>query len=181
MLTDSTAPQTKWTFFSVRWAPCSLECLKQSQLQQDVGCQVQTQSVPSPKMRSSLFLRSHTQAVGNLLKWGASHIDSIAMLHNSKSRLKMPTAPTPSHFLDLPNNGGDNEKIDNCHRPRQPSLSCAIWSQQEEGPFSNPAYAESRCNSAPSSCCGYLPPLGLPGFRKDPWVSYLQELTRFRK
>lgn len=62
-----------------------------------------------------------------------------------------------------------NEKIDDCHRPQQSSLTCAR--QQEEGPFSNPAYSELHCNSSPSSCCGCRLPLGLPGFRKDPWVS----------
>lgn len=53
---NSAAPQTKWAF-PCRYGPLtSVECLKQSQLQKDVGCQIQTQSGPSPKMRSILII-----------------------------------------------------------------------------------------------------------------------------
>lgn len=69
-----------------RWGPCSMECLKQSQLQQEVGCHIQAQSVPFPKMKFSLFLRSCTQAVAcQFAQVGSNHIDAVATLPISKS------------------------------------------------------------------------------------------------
>lgn len=78
---------------------------------------------------------------------------------------------SPQHFLDLSNNSGDNERIDDCHRQTPAVKPHLCKAEQEEGPFSNPAYSELHCNSWPSSCCGCQLPLGLPGFRKAPWVS----------
>lgn len=44
---------------------------------------------------------------------------------------------SPQHFLDLSNNSGDNEGIDDCHRQTPAVKPHLCKAEQEEGPFSN--------------------------------------------
>lgn len=43
-----------------------------------------------------------------------------------------PSTNSPQHFLDLSNNSGDNEVIDDCHRPQQSSLTCARQNRKRD-------------------------------------------------
>lgn len=118
MLTTRSSSSDKMDISLSIWPLTFMECLQQSQLQRNAGCQIQTQSVPSPKMRLILIIpkESHTSC------WQFAQVKSkpywvVATLQNSESsrNRNVPTAPVYRQFLNLSNNSGDKRKNEACH------------------------------------------------------------------
>lgn len=114
---NSAAPQTKWAFPCQYGPLTSLESLRQSQLQKDVGCQIQTQSVHSPKMRLILIILKESH---KLLAICSSEEQTILSRCDTSElrqwqKLNVPTAPIYWQFLDQSNNSWDRGKNETCH------------------------------------------------------------------
>ena len=114
---NAAVPQTKWTFLRQYGPLISMEYLKQSQQQRDVGCQIQTQSVPSPKMRLVLIILKESH---KLLAICSSEEQTILSSCNTsdlqgQQKQNVPTAPVDRQFLDLSNNSWDKGGNEACH------------------------------------------------------------------
>lgn len=122
---NSAAPQTKWASLYQYGPLTSMECLMQSQLQRDVSCQIQKQSVPFPKMRLILIILKESH---KLLAICSSEKQTIlSSCNTSKLREQhkpnVPTAPIYWQFLDRSNNSWDKRKNEACH----PHLTSQAW------------------------------------------------------
>lgn len=171
MLAELAAPQTKWTFLC-QYAPfASMECLKQSQLQRDVGCQTQTQSVPSPKMRWILIILKESQTSCWQFAQGKSKpYWVVATLQISAAQTEM--CPQPQFTGNLRASlfiAGTRGRMKHvCHRHLAIQawvLQC--WANGKKGLFSNSLPLHCRITRQ----CTEEPALAAPPcFMLSPWA-----------
>lgn len=164
MLTKLSSSPDKTDISLSVWALTSVERLEQSQLQRNVGCQIQTQSVPSPKMRLILIIlkESHTSC------WQFALVKSkpyrgVATLQNSESHINptVPTAPIHGQRLNFSNKSWDRGKNEACHT--HTSLArpgfCNAQLTEKGGLFSNSLRPGAALQNSPHNSLLWLPPV----------------------
>lgn len=118
MLTQLSSSSDKMGISLSIWAPLtSTECLKQSQLQRDVGCQIQTQSGPSARMRLILIILKESHKLLSICSSAEQTILSSCDTSELREQHKpnVPTAPIQWQCLDSSNNSWDKGKNEACH------------------------------------------------------------------